>query len=689
MQQLVALRQEFRARLLPLLGEAQQAAGADLLRMLEESPGSEVADALANVGMLRRDALRHERLWQARIDAAFAGWPARAPTAAGNPASFALVSEGELSTQLIGQPAIEALQRRFADALSVVESRLLTLAARMGGDGLPANPFAPPVVVDAFLVAFPPRDCEPLLRQIMLRHYERLCGAHLGATYAWLNGALADGGYAMLGGSVHAAMASQAVDTADGASWRARDGLAPRAPGRQGASAGAQPDVPGVRGQRMRARVQARRAPRPGGDGRRPFGEREFLAVLSLLQGSETPSRWPPADPAPFAVQLRRALLSGAASLGMGVDAATPSPEQHDAIDITAALFDALRDAAILTPDAQARLARLAWPWVRLVLDDAQLFDTAAHPAMRALAAIITLWDGNPGVGEDAPLHALADAAADGIANGYQGDAALFATTLAELEAGSAPMLRRAAIGERRAWQALEGGERLDAARRSADRALQARVGGRAVLPVTAEFLAGPWRAALVQAWLRDGAGSDRFAQLLALGDGVVQLDADAAHAGGRSVADGAVALEGPLRECLAAGGVDPGAVAPTLAALAAGLARPDAERTVPAPDPLASGDAPAGAHAPVDPAAPGALVQPGQVVVAREDGSGAPRHLRLAWRSALSGRCLLVTRQGARHLLLSASEFDDALARGALVARAGADPVEAAVAKVLGAGDG
>jgi hypothetical protein len=90
-----------------------------------------------------------------------------------------------------------------------------------------------------------------------------------------------------------------------------------------------------------------------------------------------------------------------------------------------------------------------------------------------------------------------------------------------------------------------------------------------------------------------------------------------------------------------------------------------------------------------VDPAAPGALVQPGQVVVAREDGSGAPRHLRLAWRSALSGRCLLVTRQGARHLLLSASEFDDALARGALVARAGADPVEAAVAKVLGAGDG
>ncbi|MBJ6981249.1 DUF1631 family protein [Luteimonas sp. MC1572] len=688
MQQLDALRQEFRARLQPLLAEAQLAAEKDLLQMFAEAPDVAVGDALANVAMLRRDALRHERRWQARIDAAFAGWPARAPAATGDPAAFALLSEGELSTQLIGQPAIEALQRRFSDALSIVESRLVSLAARMGGDGLPANPFAPPVVVDAFLVAFPPIDCEPLLRQSLLRHYERLCGAHLGPTYAWLNGALAAGGFAMLGGSVHAAMVSQPVGSAEGASWRGRDGLAPRGPdeGRGAATAASRGDTPAPRrGNLLRAYVRARRPERAVDDSRRAFGDREFLAVLSLLQGSETPTRWPPADPGPFAVQLRRALLAGASSLGMGADAALPSMAQDDAIDVTALLFDALRASACLTPAAEARLVRLAWPWTRLVLEDPQLFDAVAHPAMRALATIVTLWDGNPGSGDDAPLHALADAAADGIANAYQGELAVFERALADLEAGSAPLLRRAAISERRAWQALDGSERLEAARRSADATLAERVGERAVLPIVGEFLAGPWRGALVQAWLREGAGSARHQALLDLADGVLRLDADAAQARGAAVADGLLSIEAPLRACLAAVGEDAGAIDMQLASIAAGLALPDAPRAMPGFTALAT-DA-ADPEADADAAEPGSVAVPGpevgDVLVARDHGAMA-RHLRLAWRSPLTGRCLLVTRQGGRHAVLSPRRMAAALASGELLARAGPDPVEAAVCHVL-----
>lgn len=692
-QQLDALRHEFRARLQPLLAEAQLAAEKDLQQRYAEAPDVAVGDALANVAMLRRDALRHERLWQARIDAAFAGWPARAPAADGDPAAFALLSEGELSTQLIGQPAIEALQRRFADALSIVESRLVSLAARMGGDGLPANPFAPPVVVDAFLLAFPPIDCEPLLRQSLLRHYERLCGAHLGPTYAWLNSALAAGGFAMLGGSVHAAMVSQPMGTAEGASWRGRDGLAPRGtddgnaiPASRGA------DAIATRGHLLRALVRARRPARAADDSRRAFGDREFLAVLSLLQGSETPTRWPPTDPTPFALQLRRALLAGASGLGMGVDAALPSVAQDDALDITALLFDALRASASLTPAAEARLARLAWPWTRLVLEDPQLFDTEAHPAMRALATIVTLWDGNPGSGDEAALHALADGAADAVANGYQGETAVIEHALRELEAGSAPMLRRAANSERRAWQALDGSERLEAARRFADATLLACMGDRAVLPVVGTFLAGPWRAAVVQARLREGAGSARHQDLLELADGVLRLDADAAHARGAAVADGLLALEAPLRACLGSLGEDTGAIDMLLASIAAGLALPDAPRARAEVIPLVT-DADSGADAAAaDDAgrggAPGPLAgaapEVGTALVAR-DQQGAPRHLRLAWRSPLTGRCLLVTRQGARHAVLSQGGMAAALASGELVARAGPDPVEAALRGILG----
>ncbi|MBB6599874.1 DUF1631 family protein [Luteimonas sp. MC1825] len=691
-QQLDALRQEFRARLQPLLAEAQLAAEKDLQQMYAEAPDVAVGDALANVAMLRRDALRHERRWQARIDAAFAGWPARAPTADGDPAAYALLSEGELSTQLIGQPAIEALQRRFADALSVVESRLVSLAARMGGDGLPANPFAPPVVVDAFLLAFPPIDCEPLLRQSLLRHYERLCGTHLGPAYAWLNGALAAGGFAMLGGSVHAAMVSQPVGTAEGASWRGRDGLAPRGPDDGTATPASRGgDAIAMRGTLLRALVRARRPARAADDTRRAFGDREFLAVLSLLQGSETPTRWPPADPAPFALQLRRAMLAGASGLGMGVDAALPSAAQDDALDITALLFDALRASACLAPGAEARLTRLAWPWIRLVLDDPQLFDTEAHPAVCALATIVTLWDGNPGSGDDAVLHALADAAADAIANGYQGEAAVIERALGELDAGSAPMLRRAAISERRAWQALDGSERLEAARRFADATLVARIGDRAVLPVVGAFLAGPWRGALVQVRLREGTGSARHQELLELADGMLRLDADAARARGAAVADGLLALEAPLRACLGTLGEDGGAIDMLLVSLAAGLALPDAPRARPEAAPLvADSDADAGQADDAAPgSAPGSLTgaapEVGAVLVAR-DQHGATRHLRLAWRSPLTGRCLLVTRQGARHAVLSPSSMAAALASGELVARAGPDPVEAALRGILGA---
>ncbi len=687
-QPLDALRLEFRARLQPLLAEAQLAAEADLRLMVAEAPGAAVGDALANVAMLRRDALRHERLWQARIDSAFAGWPARPPAAAGDPAGLALVSEGELSTQLIGQPAIEALQRRFGDALSIVESRLLSLAAHMGGDGLPANPFAPPVVIDAFLVAFPPIDCEPLLRQSMLRHYERLCGTHLGGVYAWLNGALADGGFAMLGGSVHAAMVSQPVDRAEDASWRGRDGLAPRArdAGRGRApSAGLDGDLAAMRETRLRARVHARRPKRAPDDVRRPFGDREFLAVLSLLQGSETPLRWPLPDPAPFAVQLRRALLAGASGLGMGVDAAQPSAAQDDALDITALLFDALRESACLTPTAHGRLARLAWPWTRLVLEEPRLFDTAGHPAMRALASIVTLWDGNPGIGDDAPLHALADAAADGIANGYQGETAVFERVLADLEAGTAPMLRRAAISERRASQALHGSERLYAARRAADAALAGRLAGRAMLPVVGELLAGPWRGALVQAWLREGAESVRHRELLALADDILQLDANAARAHGPAVADGMLALEAPLRDCLAAVGEDAATIDMLVASLAAGLSRPDATRAVPEASALVEADDAVDAAAGDELApAPAPGLEPGQVLVARDAGGGT-QHLRVAWCSALSGRCLLVTRLGARHAVFSPRQLAAALASGGLLVRAGPDPVEAAVRHILG----
>ena len=89
---------------------------------------------------------------------------------------YTLVSEGELQAQLIGQPVIETLERRFSDVLDTIDSRLWSLAASMGASSRPTNPFAPRVLVEATLATFPVEECDQVLRQLMLRQYERLCG---------------------------------------------------------------------------------------------------------------------------------------------------------------------------------------------------------------------------------------------------------------------------------------------------------------------------------------------------------------------------------------------------------------------------------------------------------------------------------------------------------------------------------
>src|SRR5690606_41086121 len=107
-------------------------------------------------------------------------------------------------------------------------------------------------------------------------------------------------------------------------------------------------------------------------------------------------------------------------------------------------LFDGLCAGAVLTAGARARIARLAWPWLRLALDDEQLFDDAGHPAMELLSGLVQCWDSNAAAADDeSALHALADAIADSVANGYHGDAMVFVRALAALTAGLEPLQDR------------------------------------------------------------------------------------------------------------------------------------------------------------------------------------------------------------------------------------------------------
>jgi hypothetical protein len=679
-----ALRRAFIARALPILAEMQAAAEAELRRQAESEGGARQDDSLTNLEILRRDAVRHERRWQERVDVAFAQWP-RGIAASTRTDGYTLVSEGELQAQLIGQPVIEALERRFSDVLDTIDSRLWSLAASMGGTSRPTNPFAPRVLVEATLATFPVEECDAVLRQLMLRQYERLCGERLGDIYAWINVQLADGGHALAGASDYTLLVAQpaAAGRDPQAGWAGDNALQPRESSWRGHAA--TPAAQGgetTRGDALRERMRILRggAGTPA-DGRRELAEQEFLSVLSLLQGNETPRRQEPAPP-DIRRHLRMSMIQGAASLGMGPDTTALAPAQEDAIALVGRLFDALRAGVQLSPQADARLARLAYPYLRLALEDPRMFDAPVHAALALLDELIGLWDGNAGTAEaDAELAALADAAADQVANDYHGDARVFDRVLATLSSGLEPLRRRAEIAERRAWQSILGRERLQAARAGADAALASRTEGRPMLAAVAEFLGDQWRQSLVHAWLREGPDSPRFEAALAVGDAMLAIDAAAAEARGNAVADGLIALEQPLRECYIACGLDDSGANALLAALVAELARPDARRAEAAFTPLA-GDTEARA-APAPGQRQHEALPAGQVLLQRDD--GRVQWLRVAWVSPVSGQHLLVNRQGARQAVLGAEEIRAAIDAGTLVLRGGPSPVQAVLERLLG----
>jgi hypothetical protein len=690
-QFLDALKRGFAARLLPLLADAQAAAEAELRRRMvaEQAPDS-LGDQLTSLILLRRDASRYERRWHERIGDPFVDWPRRTDRAARLDA-YALVSDDELQAQLIGQPVIEALERRFGDVLDIIDSRLWSLAASLGGESRPGNPFAPRSLIEGLLATFPIAECDAELRHALLRQYERLAGDRLGEIYTWVNTQLADAGYAMSGTSDYATLIAQPGGSAgEGvdrtALWSHDNALRPTESSWRKARAqgGDAPDA--ARGnllrQRMRAmRERAAEQAQAGAATRREFSDKEFLSVLSLQQGNETPARAAAVTGA-TGPHLREALMQGAAGLGMSRDTSAPSPAQEDAIDLAGALFDGLRMHSTLSPEADVRLARLAWPYLRLALDDPYLFDEPDHPAMKVLSILVSLWDGNARAGEqDAELHALANEIADGVANDCHGNTVAFDRALATLESRLEPLRKRTEIAERRAWQSILGRERLQAARANADAQLAQRLQGRVLLASVAEFLNDQWRQSLVHAWLREGSGSDRYCDALAVGDAIIAVDEDAAHARGRAVAEGLLALEQPLRDCYVACGLDESGANTLLAALVSEIAQPDAKRTPPEFTPLAGEPA----QAPQDTdAAP--VLAPGQTVLRHAPGAAA-QWLRVAWISPVSGRHLLVNRQGMREALMSADEIAAGIAGGELLPRSTLAPVEAVLQDLVDAG--
>ena len=406
---------------------------------------------------------------------------------------------------------------------------------------------------------------------------------------------------------------------------------------------------------------------------------RELLNLASLLQGD---------DPAPFEKALagedrrplgdviRHALLSGVRQIGFDPANTHFSSDEEDAIDLIGILFQSLFEANDLMDDARQMYGRLIVPYLKVALTDDSLFNRRSHPARRLLDAVTEACDGNTGdTPQDQETLNQAGHAVDRVVGEYQDDQAIFELAASELRDHLDQQRRRAELAEKRSAEAIHGRERLQQARRSADGLVASRMAERQLTPAVAHFLDKHWRHHLTQTWLRDGPEAPRHYAAIAVGDAMVQVDADAAEVRGTVVARQLLALQVPLGECYSSCGMEASAARDAMARIISALALPDTPRAVHVPQALEAevaeeepGLRMAGGNADIDfdPAIASRMrrLRVGQGLRLLDE-NGHETAGRIAWISPLTSRFLIVNRRGVRKMVVSPEELAAMIGEG------------------------
>jgi hypothetical protein len=326
------------------------------------------------------------------------------------------------------------------------------------------------------------------------------------------------------------------------------------------------------------------------------------------------------------------------------------------------------------------------------------MFNRRSHPARRLLDVLAEACDGNAGeTPQDRETLDRAERAVDRVVEEYDDDQAIFELAASELRDQLEQQRRRTELAEKRAGEAIHGRERLHQARLHAADLVASRMSGRPLTAPVAQFLDRHWRHYLSQAWLRDGPGTPRHHQAIALGDAMVQVDSDAAQARGRVVAEQLLALQVPLGECYSSCGMDATAARDSMARIISALGLPDAPRTIHHPE-GGTDDVDAGMDEGLgglqlaggtdtldfdpDVAARMRRLRVGQGLRLVDD-DGHETAARIAWISPLTGRFLVVNRRGARRMVVSPEQLTALVATGRVVVRSTDAPFDEAMRQV------
>ncbi|AGI22836.1 hypothetical protein H681_04780 [Pseudomonas sp. ATCC 13867] len=544
-------RQLVMNRLAELLGNVFSQVDDTLFEGAEKAENNQVQalffDAMREIRKERPALERfyHQRIAQGLSDFLEGRLPADDPYEELDADHLTLVEHDEYEETLLIINMVNQVKAQCVQPLFALGQRLALLnnGSKIGED---RNPFGPQAIVRAYSetlaqAAFPLR-----VKTILYVLFEQQVMQHLAPLYEQLNQRLADAG--ILPNLKYRAPDDRPAPTARPATPE-KDTAPPLQPHHY--DVGDLPDLPPADRNALFGGLAVLLAEhRRRGDKATLFGNshsiasfgpssdaatttysaRELLEALNRLQ-RESAQELAQRLRQPQPVEALKADLQRQLEAGAAYPANTRLTDQEaDVIDLVGMVFDFILDDENLPDSCKTTLSHLHTPYLKVALQDKQLFTQHHHPARKLLNAMAQAGVIYGGEDEERSLLAKMHWVVEQVVQGFVGDFSLFDALLGEFNEYVANLRQKVELRERRAMEAARGRDRLLAAREQALEVIAGITGGRDLPPLVRNFLELSWCDALTFIALRAGEHSDEWKRACEVGEqlawSVTPLDA-------------------------------------------------------------------------------------------------------------------------------------------------------------------
>ena len=459
--------------------------------------------------------------------------------------TLALVENEDYEELMQVTNMVSRVRSRAAQAIFTLDQRLALLN---NGQKLleDSNPFGPQAIVEAFREALDPYPLPLRIKSILYMLFDQHVMHGLDSLYDALNRLLIEAGVLPnLKYSAHRSTARPrpSPTTAAPPQGQQQPATPAAAPGPQGsASPGGNSGNPGATGHfqgietaqtdpvglftelsalMVENRQLGTAMPLLGGTpsiasfspsgATRTYSANELLDALNRLQAES-------AQDIKQRLQQPQKVENLKASLQNQLDAHSSEPgkqkvsdQEADVIDLVGMLFDFILDDDNLPDSCKTTLSHLHTPYLKVALQDKELFTQHHHPARRLLNTMAQAGVLYGGEGDERGLLSKMHWVVERVIHGFAGDFMLFETLLDEFNEYVLTLKHKVELRERRAVEAAKGRDKLLGARQTAAEVITKALENRSPPAIIRNFLELTWIDVLVFVLLRHGERSDEW----------------------------------------------------------------------------------------------------------------------------------------------------------------------------------